>query len=99
MRFVSLTVGLVLAAVTGCSLAAGDGGQGNPVGPVDEVPAGQQWALGDGVVSAAEYRTAVERFRACVQAGGYQVGTPVTSPIDGLSLVYDITPSGEPQRY
>jgi hypothetical protein len=96
MRLMSLAVGLVLAAVTGCSLATGSGARGAPV--EDALP-GQDWALRDGTVTAAEYRTAVDRFISCVRAAGYPVSAPVLSPIDGLSLLYDITPSGEPQKY
>jgi hypothetical protein len=96
MRGVLLAVGLISAAVTGCSLATGTGGQG----PASiDPPQKQDWALGDGVVTVTEYHLAVDRFITCVRDAGYEVSRPVLSPIDGLSLLYDIAPSGEPKIY
>lgn len=96
MRLVLLAVGLIAVAVTGCSLATGAGGQGPAsVDPLQE----QDWALGDGVVTVMEYHMAVDRFVTCVRDAGYEVSEPVLSPIDGLSLLYDIVPSGEPRIY
>jgi hypothetical protein len=94
MRGVLLVVGLISAA--GCSLATGAGGQG----PGDvNLPQKQDWALEDGMVTVTEYHIAVDRFIACVRDAGYEVSEPVLSPVDGLSLLYDIAPSGEPRIY
>jgi len=96
MRIVLLAVGLITAAVTGCTLTANTSGQG----PVEIDPLQEQaWALGDGVVTMMEYHMAVDRFITCVRDAGYEVSGPVLSPIDSLSLLYDILPSGEPRIY
>ncbi|MFG3296836.1 hypothetical protein ACGF3G_49705 [Streptomyces sp. NPDC048179] len=95
MRRATLVVAGLLAAVAGCA-PAGDGGQDRS----GDIPLpGQQWALGDGKVTAAEYRTAVNRFVSCVRHAGYAVSDPVRSPADSLTLIYDITPSGDPDTY
>lgn len=70
--------------VAGCS--------GGASGPEDH----QAWALGDGAVSQQEYHTAVDSFITCMRTAGFTVTKPVLSPIDGLTLLYDIVPSGEP---
>ncbi|MET9973339.1 hypothetical protein ABZZ80_47770, partial [Streptomyces sp. NPDC006356] len=67
--------------------------------PDDGPLPGQEWALRDGKVTAAEYRTAVDRFTSCVKEAGYPVSDPVRSPVDSVTLIYDITPSGEPEVY
>lgn len=51
MRRATLIVAVILAAVSGC---APDGGQATGDIPLP----GQQWALEDGRVTAAEYHTA-----------------------------------------
>lgn len=92
MRRATLIVAVILAAVSGC---APDGGQATGDIPLP----GQQWALEDGRVTAAEYHTAMGRFVSCVKDAGYPVTRPVLSPADNLTLIYDITPSGEPDTY
>jgi hypothetical protein len=96
MRKAAIVVAGILAAVSGCAAADARGGQENS-GDIS-LP-GQAWALGNGKVTAAEYRTAVDRFVSCVRDAGYPVSEPVLSPADNLTLLYDITPSGEPDRY
>ncbi|MER5227208.1 hypothetical protein [Streptomyces flaveus] len=85
----------ILAAV-GCTPTTAGGGQENPS---DAPLPGQHWAVHDGRVTAAEYRTAVARFISCVRDAGYTVDDPVRSPLDNLTLIYDITPSGDPDVY
>ncbi|MES5823261.1 hypothetical protein [Streptomyces sp. RG80] len=98
MRFRLLATALLTAvAVAACSPGTTDSGA---QGANEDVPLpGQQWALRDHRVTAAEYRTAIKRFLACIEDSGYRTGDPVISPIDGLSLLYDITPSGDPATY
>ncbi|MFE9935951.1 hypothetical protein [Streptomyces hirsutus] len=96
MRARVVVIGLLLVTATGCSPATGDGGRGTPA---DDPLPGQAWALGDGKVTATEYRTAMDRFISCVQDAGYPVSDPVRSPVDGVTLLYDIEPSGEPEVY
>lgn len=94
MRRATIVVAGILAAVAGCAPA--DGGQEHP----GDIPLpGQEWALGNGKVTAAEYRTAVDRFVSCVRDAGYSVSDPVLSPADNLTLIYDISPSGDPDPY
>lgn len=97
MRFRFLATALLTAvAVAACSPGTDSGARGAN----EDVPLpGQQWALRDDRVTAGEYRTAITRFLACVEDSGYRTGDPVISPIDGLSLLYDITPSGDPATY
>ncbi|MFI7300010.1 hypothetical protein [Streptomyces sp. NPDC050121] len=91
-----LVVAGILAAVSGCAPAATSGGQERPA----DIPLpGQAWALKDGVVTAEEYRAAVDRFISCVRDAGYAVDDPVRSPVDNLTLIYDIKPSGKPDVY
>lgn len=97
MRRAPLAVGLLVAAVTAC--ATPGGGPGDREAPVDAPPAAQAWALDDGVVTDEEYRKAVDDFVLCVRAAGYAVEDPVLSPVDGLSLIYEITPAGDPTVY
>ncbi len=61
--------------------------------------AAQAWALEDGVVTKAEYHKAVGGFLTCLREAGYEVTEPVISPMDGLTLLYDIVPSGEPAAW
>lgn len=71
---------------------------GNQVRP--ELPpasAAQEAAIADGVVTEDEYRAGFERYRACVEAGGYELhiidltgplfeyGTPVEAEYEGVS--------------
>lgn len=88
--------GVVLAAVTGCSSVA-EGAGPDSLGIDPEVE--QAWALGDGVVDRHEYRTAMARFVSCLADSGYQVTEPVLSPIDQLTLLYDIVPEGDPDTW
>nr|WP_073753892.1 hypothetical protein [Streptomyces sp. CB03234]OKK06154.1 hypothetical protein AMK26_08785 [Streptomyces sp. CB03234] len=95
MRRAMLVVALLLATVSGCAQAGLDGGR-----EAGDIPLpGQDWALKDGRVSAAEYRTAMGRFVSCVRDAGYPVSEPILSPADNLTLIYDITPRGEPKTY
>ena len=91
MRAATILVAGILSAVVGCAPAP-DGGRDTPL-------PGQQWALGDGMVTAAEYRTAMNRFVSCVRDSGYPVSAPVISPTDSLTLIYDITPNGDADTY
>jgi hypothetical protein len=96
MRRATIIVAVILAAVSGCAPAGSDGGQESS----GDIPLpGQQWALNDGKVTAAEYRTAMDRFVSCVRDAGYPVSDPVPSPADNLTLIYEITPSGAPDVY
>nr|WP_240982696.1 hypothetical protein [Streptomyces sp. S3(2020)] len=91
---------LTAVAVAACSPGTDNGTDSGTQGANEDVPLpGQQWALRDDRVTAGEYRTAITRFLACIQDSGYRTGDPVISPIDGLSLLYDITPSGDPTTY
>ncbi|WP_416967057.1 hypothetical protein [Streptomyces sp. 4F14] len=91
MRATTILVAGILSAVVGCAPAP-DGGR-------DTALPGQQWALQDGKVTAAEYRTAMNRFVTCVRDAGYPVTDPVISPTDNLTLIYDITPNGDADTY
>lgn len=93
-----LVVALLLATVAGCAQALPAGG-GREGGGGDIPLPGQEWALKDGRVDAAEYRTAMGRFVSCVRKAGYPVTEPVISPADNLTLLYTITPSGDPATY
>ncbi|MBT2453174.1 hypothetical protein J7F03_40430 [Streptomyces sp. ISL-43] len=96
MRRATLVVAVILATVSGCAQAGPGGGRESS----DDIPLpGQQWALGDGKVTEAEYRTAMDRFVSCVRGAGYPVTDPVRSPADNLTLIYTITPSGDPDTY
>ena len=88
-------VALLATLVVGCSHSASS----RPAARPPDHAMSQRWALSDGVVTRAEYRTAMLRFVSCVRAAGYRVGPLHDSPIDGLTLLYDITPSGPPTRY
>lgn len=91
MRAATILAAGFLAAVVGCA-PAHDGGRDAPL-------PGQKWALEDGTVTGAEYRTAMNRFISCVRDAGYPVSAPVISPTDNLTLIYDITPGGDPDTY
>ncbi len=41
----------------------------------------------------------MQRFILCVRDAGYKVGQLHRSPVDGLTLIYDIVPSGSQARY
>ncbi|MGH3930712.1 MAG: hypothetical protein ACRDTF_12120 [Pseudonocardiaceae bacterium] len=86
----------MLAMVTACSFVA-DGSGSDSLGIDPDVE--QAWALGDGMVDQYEYRTAMERFVSCLADSGYQVTAPVLSPIDQLTLLYDIVPEGDPDTW
>ncbi|WP_089958680.1 hypothetical protein [Lentzea xinjiangensis] len=88
---------LVVVAITAC--ATSDEGLGDRRVPVGGPPAAQSWALDDDTVTDAEYRKAVDDFVLCVRAAGYAVTDPALSPVDGLSLIYRITPAGDPAAY
>ena len=91
---VACGLALVLAFATGCSPTTGEQ---PPVEPT--YPAAQAWALDDGVVTEGEYRTAIDGFVSCMRDAGYEVTDPVVSPIDSLTLLYDLTPSGPPDAW
>jgi hypothetical protein len=91
---VAYALALLLAFVTACTPAAVDDGGRGTTEP--EYPAAQAWALDDGVVTDSEYRTAVDGFVSCMRDAGYSVTDPVLSPIDGLTLLYDLDFSGDP---
>lgn len=84
----------MLALATSCSPNTGEQ---PPVGPA--YPEAQAWALDDGVVTESEYHTAIDGFVSCMRAAGYSVTDPVVSPIDGLTLLYDLNPSGSPDAW
>ncbi|MFE0254793.1 hypothetical protein [Streptomyces sp. NPDC059010] len=86
----------VSAAMVSCSPTADPGDQGTVKA---DARSAQEWALADGVVTPAEYRNAVDRFISCVRKAGYEVSAPLRSPVDGLTLLYEITPSGSPDVY
>lgn len=89
---------LVLIFVAGCTSTAGDSGRGAQLRE-PEYPAAQAWAVGDGTVSETEYRAAIDGFVSCMREAGYTIGDPVLSPIDGLTLLYDLIPSGNPDAW
>lgn len=89
---------LVLVFTAGCAPASGDGDRGT-VAAEPEYPAAQSWALNDGTVTDDEYKTAISQFVMCVTDAGYRVTDPVLSPVDGLTLLYDLTPQGDPDRW
>ncbi|MFJ7042891.1 hypothetical protein ACIQVC_05730 [Streptomyces sp. NPDC101112] len=96
MRKATIIVAVILAAVTGCAPARPGGGQESS----GDIPLpGQEWALKDGKVSTAEYRTAMDRFISCVRDAGYPVSDPVRSPADNLTLIYDMTLKGKPHVF
>lgn len=86
--------GLVLAFATGCSPT---NGEQPPVEPA--YPEAQAWALDDGVVTESEYRSAIDGFVSCMRDAGYAISDPVLSPVDGLTLLYDLDPSGPPDAW
>jgi hypothetical protein len=89
---VACGLALVLAFVIGCSPATGEQPPAEPT-----YPEAQAWALDDGVVTDNEYREAIDGFVSCMRDAGYPVTDPVVSPIDGLTLLYDMNPSGPPE--
>jgi hypothetical protein len=94
-----LAAGLAAAAITGRVLTSGDGGRGPTPLDTPDTPEGQVWALEDGAVTGDEYHTAVDRFLACVRQAGYGTGEPARSPVDGVTLVYDMDRTGDPQAF
>ncbi|MFV2109042.1 hypothetical protein [Micromonospora sp. LOL_015] len=56
----------------------------------------QDWALRDGDVTEVEYQTAVDGFLSCMAHAGYNASEPALSPVDGLTLLFDVEPSGDP---
>ncbi len=84
----------MLAMITGCAPAAEDGDGGAP-----SYPAAQAWALNDGTVTDEEYRQAVDGFAKCVREAGFPVADAVLSPVDGLTLLYGIPPTGDPDAW
>lgn len=91
---VACGLALVLAFAIGCSPATGEQHSTKPA-----YPAAQSWALDDSVVTESEYRTAIDGFVSCMREVGYSVTDPVVSPIDGLTLLYDLNPSGDPDAW
>lgn len=53
--------------------------------------------LRDGEVTEAEYSDAVDRTRACLRDAGLGLTELVLNPVDGLRLLYGITPNGQSQ--
>ncbi|SEF37492.1 hypothetical protein SAMN05421837_11452 [Amycolatopsis pretoriensis] len=51
------------------------------------------------MVTETEYRTSIDGFVSCMRNAGYAVTDPVLSPIDGLTLLYDLHPSGDPDAW
>lgn len=92
-------LGFAVALTAGCAPTVESDGRG--ASPVAEHthPASQSWAMKDGAVTEAEYRSAVSRMVTCVRTAGYKITTPEVSPIDGLTLLYDLEPSGEPRAW
>jgi hypothetical protein len=97
MRVKTIIVGLLACLISGCS-GPTDAEQPEPE-PVDTVPASQNWALGDGKVDEKEYRKALDDFMTCMKDAGYESVGPVLSPLDGLTLLFEVQPSGEPAVY
>lgn len=88
----------MLALTAGCTSTADTGGRG--AAPADTgYPKSQAWALNDGVVTDEEYRTAVAQAIACARAARLTVGEPQVSPVDNLTLLYDIETSGDPDAW
>jgi hypothetical protein len=87
----TLLCGLTLVITTGCTPAADDRGGGAP-----SYPAAQSWALADGTVTDDEYRTAIDGFTKCVRDAGFPANDAVLSPVDGVTLLYGIPPTGDP---
>jgi hypothetical protein len=90
----ALLCGLTLAIITGCAPVADDRGEGAP-----SYPTAQSWALTDGTVTDDEYRTAIDGFAKCVRDAGFPVNDAVLSPVDGLTLLYGIPPTGDPDAW
>lgn len=89
---------LALAFAASCTSTVDNGSRGTePFQP--DYPMAQSWALEDRVVSESEYRAAVANFVSCVRDAGYSISDPMLSPVDGLTLLYDITPSGDPDAW
>lgn len=86
--------GLLIVMAAGCTATTEPSNEDGA--PIDNPPAAQAWALNDGTVTEDEYRKAVTEFVVCVRAAGYAIDDPVLSPVDGLSLIYDIIPAGDP---
>lgn len=49
---------------------------------------GQADILSDGVVSAAEYDSAFQELRRCLEAAGFEVTAPLISPVNGFTYEY-----------
>jgi len=94
MRRIVLS-GFFLVAAAACAPPAVEHDGGGAAG-IDPESA-QGWALDDHVVTQDEYRAAVTGFISCMAAAGYQSTEPVVSPVDGITLLYDITPEGDPK--
>jgi hypothetical protein len=97
-RNIVSTLAMLLALTTGCTPAAGNGGRG--AAPAESAyPQSQSWALRDGTVTDSEYRTAIDALVSCVRTAGYRITDPTVSPVDGLTLLYDIEPAGDPDTW
>jgi hypothetical protein len=92
-------VALVLALTTGCSSGADSGVRAAAEPSKATYPPSQAWALADGMVTDAEYRSATTKFTACIKKAGLRVTTPQISPIDGITLLYDIAETGDPDKW
>ncbi len=96
MRGRWVTVLLALAAISGCTTGQAD----DESGPgSDTPPTAQAWALDDDTVTEHEYQKAIGDFVACIKAAGYDASTPVLSPIDGLTMLFDLKASGDMNVY
>ena len=51
-------------------------------------------ALKDGTVTFSEYDAAYRNLSHCYQAGGLGITSPVVSPVDGFSYVFELVPNG-----
>jgi len=92
-------VALVLALATGCSSGADSGARAAAEPSQATYPVSQAWALADGIVTDAEYRGATGKFTACIKKAGLRITTPEVSPIDGITLLYDIAETGDPDKW
>jgi hypothetical protein len=93
MKFRALCVGLLATLLAGC---AGHATTSGPASSEPDPKVAQAWAIGDGSVTEQEYRQAVDRYVSCMSDAGYAPGKPAISPVDGLTLLFDIEPIGVP---
>jgi len=93
-RLTSLSVSLffLMAACLSC-------GEAIPDAETKMEAKAQAWALDDGVVTPLEYRAAVEKFVSCLTTSGYNAAIVSLSPIDNLTWLTHLVPSGDPTVY